>query len=95
MTRALNPLVTDNAAAHRFELVEAGQTAFADYVRRDGRLVIPHVEAPVALRGTGAAGRLMEGVAAHARAEGVQIVPLCSYAAAWLQRHPEHADLIA
>ena len=75
--------------------MEAGQTAFADYVRRDGRLVIPHVEAPIALRGTGAAGRLMEGVAAQARAEGVRIVPLCSYAAAWLQRHPEHADLIA
>jgi len=95
MTRALNPLVTDNVAAHRFELVEAGETAFADYVRRDGRLVIPHVEAPIALRGSGAAGRLMEGVAAHARAERVQIVPLCSYAAAWLRRHPEHADLIA
>ena len=95
MTRALNPLVTDNVGARRFELVEAGQIAFADYVRKEGRLVIPHVEAPLALRGTGAAGRLMEGVAAHARAEGVQIVPLCSYAAAWLQRHPEHADLIA
>ena len=87
--------VTDNAAARRFELVEAGQTAFADYDRRDGRLVIPHVEAPMALRGTGAAGRLMEGVVAHARAEGVKIVPLCSFAAAWLQRHREHADLIA
>ena len=87
--------VTDNAAAHRFELVEAGQTAFADYSRQDGQLVIPHVEAPVALRGTGAAGRLMEGVVAHARAEGVKIVPLCSYAAAWLARHREHADLVA
>jgi len=94
MTRALNPLVTDNKAARRFELIEAGQTAFADYVRKDGRLVIPHVEAPLALRGSGVAGRLMEGVAAHARAEGVKITPLCSYAAAWLQRHPEHADLI-
>ena len=94
MTRALNPLVTDNVAEHRFELVEAGQIAFADYVRREGRLVIPHVEAPIALRGTGAASRLMEGVAAHARTEGVRIVPLCSYAAAWLQRHPEYADLI-
>ena len=95
MTQAPNTSVTDNAAAHRFELVEAGQTAFADYRRQNGRLVIPHVEAPVALRGTGAAGRLMEGVVAHARAEGVKIVPLCSYAAAWLQRHREHADLIA
>ena len=95
MTAAPAILVTDNVAAGRFELVEAGQTAFADYVRQDGRLVIPHVEAPVALRGTGAAGRLMQGVVAHAHAEGVKIVPICSYAAAWLRRHPEHADLVA
>ncbi len=87
--------LTDNTARHRFEMVEDGQIVFADYVRRDGRLIIPHVEAPAALRGTGAAGRLMRGLVAQARAEGVKIVPLCGYAAAWLRRHPEHADLIA
>ena len=87
--------VIDNAAKSRFELVEDGQTAFADYRRQGGKLVIPHVELPHALRGKGTAGRLMEGVVAHARAEGAKIVPICSYAAAWLQRHPEHADLIA
>ena len=87
--------VTDNAQAGRFERVEAGQTAFADYVRRGGALVIPHVEAPASLQGTGAAGRLMEGVVAIARAEGAKITPLCPYAAAWLKRHPEHADLIS
>jgi predicted GNAT family acetyltransferase len=76
-------------------MVEAGETAFADYIRQPGRLVIPHVEAPLALRGTGAAGRLMEGLVAHARAKGVTIVPICSYAAAWLDRHPEHRDIVA
>ena len=88
------PEVTDNAARQRFELLEDGKLAFADY-RRDGRrLVIPHVEADPALRGTGAAGRLMEGVAQAARAEGLTITPLCSYAAAWLRRSREHADLV-
>ncbi len=89
-----NPVI-DNPAAQRFEMVEDGETAFADYIRQPGRLVIPHVEAPLALRGTGAAGRLMEGLVAHARAEGVKIVPICSYAAAWLHRHPEHRDIVA
>lgn len=86
--------VHDNAGARRFEMVESGQTVFADYRRAPGRLIIDHVEAPVALRGSGAAGRLMEGVAHHARAAGERITPLCSYAAAWLRRHPEHADLL-
>jgi uncharacterized protein len=87
--------VTDNEARHRYELVEKGLTAFADYRREDDRLFIPHVEAPGALQGTGAAGRLMEGVVEHARAQHLKIVPSCPYAAAWLKRHPEHADVLA
>ncbi len=43
--------VTDNTAAGRFELVEQGQTAFADYRLSGERLILPHVEAPPALRG--------------------------------------------
>ena len=77
----------DNPQRGRFELAVDGLLAFADY-RRDGdRLIIPHVEADPALRGTGAAGRLMEQVAKTARAEGMKITPLCSYAAAWLKRN--------
>jgi len=86
--------VTDNAAAGRFELVEQGQTAFADYRLSDGRLILPHVEAPPALRGTGAAGRLMEGVLTEARARGLKVVPLCGYAAAYIRRHAEWQDLL-
>ena len=86
--------VTDNAAQRRFELVEAGGVAFADYRRDAGRLVISHVEAPIALRGTGAAGRLMEGVLSVARQEGLKVVPLCSYAAAYMRRNAEHQDLL-
>jgi predicted GNAT family acetyltransferase len=85
----------DNRDADRFELDVDGQVAWADYHRRDGRLVIPHVEAPIPLRGTGASGRLMEQVALAARAEGAKLVPLCSYAAAWMRRHREYADVLA
>ena len=86
--------VTDNAAAGRFELIEQGQTAFADYHLSDGRLILPHVEAPPALRGTGAAGRLMEGVLTQARERGLKVVPLCGYAAAYIRRHREWQDLL-
>ncbi len=87
--------VVDNQAAHRFELEEGGEVAFADYRLRGDELVIPHVEAPAQLRGTGAAGRLMEGVLTQARARGLKIVPLCSYAAAYIRRHKEWQDLVA
>ena len=87
--------ITDNTAAGRFELIEQGQTAYADYRRTPGRLVIDYVFSPPALRGAGAAGRLMQGVVEAARAENLKITPLCGYAAAWLKRHPETADLLA
>jgi hypothetical protein len=87
--------VTDNTTRHRFELVENGATAFADYRRTEGRLVLPYVEAPVALRGTGAAGRLMQGVLDIARAEGRKVEPVCSYAAAFIRRHKQYHDLLA
>jgi len=86
--------IRDNAPLRRFELDEAGHTAFADYRRAEGRLIVDHVEAPPALRGAGTAGRLMEGVAQEARREGLKITPRCGYAAAWLKRHPEHTDLV-
>jgi predicted GNAT family acetyltransferase len=94
MTDAANP-VTDDVEAHRYQLTERGLTAFADYHVTGDVIVIPHVEAPVALRGAGTAGRLMEGLVELVRARGLKIVPTCSYAAAWLRRHPEHADVVA
>lgn len=83
--------VKDNPERSRFEMVEAGQVVFADY-RRDGRrLYIDHVEAPTALRGSGAAGRLMAGLVEAARGEGATLKPICSYAVHWLARHPDAA----
>jgi predicted GNAT family acetyltransferase len=81
--------VTDNPAAGRFELIEDGQLAYADYRRADGRLIIDYVFSPPELRGRGTAGRLMQGVAADARRRGESITPICGYAAAWLKRHPD------
>ncbi|MEI9892106.1 MAG: GNAT family N-acetyltransferase [Caulobacteraceae bacterium] len=85
--------VRDNRDLQRFELPVDGQVVFANYRRQPGRLVITYVEAPPELRGTGAAGRLMQGVIEAARAEEVKVLPLCPYARAWMQRHPEHKDL--
>jgi uncharacterized protein len=87
--------VTDNPERGRFELVIGGQTVFARYARQDSTLVIPYVEAPPALRGTGAAGQLMKGVMEIARAEGLKVKPLCWYAAGWIQRYRAYHDLLA
>jgi predicted GNAT family acetyltransferase len=86
--------VIDNKELHRFELVESGLIVFADYRIRDGLVLLPHVEADPALRGTGAADRLMQAIVGHARAGKLTLVPRCSYARAWFQRHPDAADVL-
>lgn len=85
----------DNKSDQRFEMVEQGMTSWADYRLSGDRLYIDHVESPPALRGTGAAGRLMAAMAADARARGLKITPICGYAAAWLRRSHEFRDLLA
>lgn len=87
--------ITDNTAASRFELIEQGLVAYADYRLTPGGMIIDYVFSPPALRGQGTAGRLMAGVAAAARARNLKITPLCGYAAAWLKRHDGAADLLA
>jgi predicted GNAT family acetyltransferase len=89
--RASMAAFTDNLDRRRFELAEPGGVVFATYRRQDGRLYIDHVETPPALRGAGAAGRLMEAVDALARDEGLTLTPICSYAADWLRRRQKPA----
>jgi predicted GNAT family acetyltransferase len=84
----------DNKEECRFEREENGLLAWATYRIRDGKYLIPHVEAEPPLRGTGAAGRLMQDIVDHARAEALVIEPRCPYARAWFQRHPEAADVL-
>jgi len=79
--------VIDNG--QRFELDVDGKTVFADY-RKDGNAVsILHVETPPELRGQGAAGKLMQEIADYAQKENLKLIPICSYAVAWMKRHKQ------
>lgn len=83
----MDQAVTDNTGKSRFELNIDGQIARADYRISGDMLYIDYVEAPPALRGTGAAGRLMEGIMTAAAEKGYAVEPVCGYAAAWMRRH--------
>ena len=86
--------VRDNSEQSRFELEVGDQIVFARYARRGSTLLIPHVEAPIPLRGTGTATELMTGVMEIARAEKLKVRPLCGYASAWIRRHKQYHDLL-
>ncbi|HEY9217022.1 MAG TPA: GNAT family N-acetyltransferase [Phenylobacterium sp.] len=84
----------NDEARSRYEMDEQGQTSWADYRLKDGRLYIDHVESPVALRGSGAAGRLMAALAEDAKQRGLKVTPICGYAATWLRRSKTYSELL-
>lgn len=84
----------NNLDRSRYEMDEQGETSHADYRLVGDRLYLDYVFSPPALRGTGAAGRLMSALAADARDKGLKITPICGYAAAWLRRSHEFRDLV-
>lgn len=84
-----------NTDKNRYEMEENGALVTADIRRQDGRIYIQFVEAAPELRGTGAAGRFMKAMMDKIRAEEkAKVIPFCGYAASWLQRHPEYADMM-
>lgn len=84
----------DNTGLGRYELSIDGHLVHASYHKKDDVLYIDYVEAPPVLRGTGAAGRLMEIIMDTARAEKMKVVPVCGYAAAWIRKHSAYHDLL-
>ena len=56
---------------------------------------IDHTFVDESLRGQGVAGQLMEALTAHLRSEGLKALPVCSYAVAWFEKHPDQQDLLA
>lgn len=57
-------------------------------------VTISHTFVDASLRGQGVAGRLMEEAVRRIRAEGKRLRASCSYADAWMKKHPEEADLL-
>jgi predicted GNAT family acetyltransferase len=87
--------VTDNAAAQRYELQVDGTTAFIAYTRTPGTISFDHTEVPAQLGGQGVGSQLAKGALELARAEGVTVIPRCSFVAEYVKRHPQFADLVS
>lgn len=71
-----------------------GHDATLEYDLVDGWMIIVHTRVPGAISGRGVASRLTRAAFEHARGAGLQVRPLCAYAAAWAGRHPEYRSLL-
>jgi predicted GNAT family acetyltransferase len=64
--------------------------------RLDGeRLVLTHTRVPEELGGRGLGGVLVRAAVDRAEAEGLTVVPECTFAKGWLEKHPDDAARIS
>ena len=78
----------------RFSTVIDGQTGVLDYALDEGVMTLTHTGVPEAIGGRGVAAELMRAALDAARHNGWKVYPACSFAAAYLAKHPEDRDLL-
>jgi predicted GNAT family acetyltransferase len=92
---AIDVAVTDAPEAERFELRVDGELAgFLSYRRRRTLIALDHTQVDPRFEGRGLAGRLVRGALDHAREEGLDVLPFCTFAWGWIARHREYVDLV-
>ena len=87
--------IRHDAAHHRFVTEVDGHTAYVEYEPGDSAIAITHTIVPQEIGGRGIAGQLVRAAALLARNEGLRVDPICSYADAWMRKHPEFDALRA
>ena len=83
--------VHHDPAAHRFSIDVDGEHAVLDYTLAGDVMTITHTGVPPAIGGRGIAGDLMREALKVARESRWQVIPACSYAAAYIKKHPDEA----
>lgn len=87
--------INHNPSANRFETRVDNHECVLDY-RLDGDVMtITHTGVPAAVSGQGIASALVEAALTMARSKGWKVIPACSYAVAWMDRHDQFNDLRA
>jgi uncharacterized protein len=89
------PEPTDNPTCCRYEMVVDGEIAFVDYAHDGGHLVLKHTEVPQALAGRGVGSALARSVLEDVRRRGLINLPACESVAAFIECHPEFANVVA
>lgn len=80
--------IKHDSTAHRFSVELEGQTALLDYELDGTVMSITHTRVPRPIGGRGVAAELMRSALELAAAKGWVVKPICSYAVAYMQRHP-------
>jgi predicted GNAT family acetyltransferase len=86
--------VTNNTAKRRYELAVDGHIAATYYELADGVVTFVHTEVPPELGGKGIGSKLIAGALEQVRAAGLKVIAQCPFVKAYIDKHPDYADLL-
>ena len=88
--------VVDDPDETRYEIrVDGALAGFVLYRDEGDRVVLIHTEIDDAYEGQGLGGRLAAFALDDIRRRGLRVVPRCPFIRAYIERHPDYADLVA
>jgi predicted GNAT family acetyltransferase len=85
--------IKHDSGSNRFNTVVDDVTGYVEYELNDHTMTITHTIVPPSIGGRGIAGALVKAALDHARAQGWQVVPECTYADGWMRKHAEYENL--
>lgn len=87
--------ITHNAETKRFETDLGGYPGVVEYMLAEPNTIIfSHTEVAPEIEGKGVAGQLAKAGLDYAREQGLDVMPLCPFIAAYIRRHPAYKDLL-
>ena len=90
-----NIINDEGESGGRFHVTVDGNEAEMTYSKAGaGIIIIDHTGVPEALGGQGIGQKLVEAGIAFARERGLKIMPLCPFAKAQFDKHPEWKDVL-
>ncbi|AKU14652.1 GNAT family N-acetyltransferase [Luteipulveratus mongoliensis] len=90
-----NVAVAKGSAGDRYEISVGDSVAgFAQYVDHSGQRIFFHTVVDDAYAGQGLASKLVTFALDDTRTEGLRVVPVCPYVAAFVKKHQEYGDIV-
>ncbi|WP_418696525.1 GNAT family N-acetyltransferase [Bacteroides sp.] len=80
----------DNKEQRQYEFHVEEYTPRIEYIKSsNGEIYLTHTEVPSALSGRGIGSLLVEKTLKDIENQGLRLVPLCPFVAAYIHKHPE------
>lgn len=89
------PDIHHNTAQRRFEITLDGRAAELTYHLDAERITFAHTGVPAEFQGRGIGGMLVKAGLEFAEEQNLKVIPLCSFVATYIERHPQYQRLLA